>query len=87
MADSKRALIPGAGPLAKVPAPVVFVLVLALFGAGVLIRGPVGAALLGVLALGVLGLLATTWRLLAPGARVLRVLVLAVLLLVTASVL
>ncbi len=87
MADSKRTLIPGAGPLAKVPAPVVFLLVLGLFGAGVWIRGPVGAALLGVLALGVAGLLAATWRFLAPSARVLRVLVLAVLVLVTLSVL
>jgi len=87
VADSKRTLIPGSGPLARVPAPVVFLLVLAVFGAGVLVRGAVGALLLGALALGVAALLAATWRLLAPGARVLRVLVLAVLALVTLSVL
>ncbi|CCH28831.1 hypothetical protein ABZ816_27915 [Actinosynnema sp. NPDC047251] len=87
MADSKRTLIPGTGPLAKVPAPVVFLLVLALFIAGVWVRGAVGAALLGLLVLGVAGLLAVTWRFLAPSARVLRVLVLAVLVLVTWSVL
>ncbi|MEU4802634.1 hypothetical protein [Actinosynnema sp. NPDC023587] len=87
MADSKRTLIPGAGPLAKVSGPVVFLLVLGLFGAGVLVRGTVGAALLCLLALGVAGLLATTWRFLTPGARGLRLLVLAVLVLVTWSVL
>ncbi|RKT53179.1 hypothetical protein [Saccharothrix australiensis] len=87
MADSKRTLIPGSGPLARVPAPAVFLLVLALFGLGVLVRGPVGALLLGALALGVAALLAVTWRFLAPGARVLRVLVLGVLVLVTVSVL
>ncbi|QFZ17309.1 hypothetical protein [Saccharothrix syringae] len=84
--DSKRTLIPGAGPLARVPAPAVFLLVLALFALGVWLRGPVGAVLLGVLALGVAALLATTWRLLAPSARVLRLLVLAVLVLITVSV-
>ncbi|MBB5957812.1 hypothetical protein FHS29_004407 [Saccharothrix tamanrassetensis] len=87
MADSKRTLIPGAGPLARVPAPLVFLLVLALFGTGVWLRGTVGAVLLGVLALGVAALLASTWQFLAPSARVLRVLVLAVLVLVTVSVL
>ncbi|WP_309113039.1 hypothetical protein [Saccharothrix sp.] len=86
MADFKRTLIPGRGPLAKVPAPAVFLLVLALFGAGVWIRGPVGAALLWMLVVGVAALLAVTWRYLAPSARVLRVLVLAVLVLVTLSV-
>ncbi|MEU5690539.1 hypothetical protein [Actinosynnema sp. NPDC020468] len=85
--DSKRTLVPGSGPLAKVPAPAVFLLVLALFGAGVWLKGPLGASLLGLLALGVATLLAVTWRTLPPAARVLRVLVLAALVLVTASVL
>ncbi|MFD0203861.1 MULTISPECIES: DUF6703 family protein [Saccharothrix] len=85
--DSKRTLIPGAGPLSRVPAPAAFLLVLALFGLGVWIRGTVGALLLGLLALAVAALLATTWPLLTPSARVLRLLVLAVLVLITVSVL
>ncbi|WP_306747098.1 hypothetical protein [Saccharothrix yanglingensis] len=85
--DSKRTLIPGAGPLARVPAPAAFLLVLVLFGLGVWLRGVVGAALLGVLAAGVAVLLAVTWPLLAPSGRVLRVLVLAVLVLIAVSVL
>ncbi|ONI92533.1 hypothetical protein ALI22I_03675 [Saccharothrix sp. ALI-22-I] len=80
-------MIPGSGPLARVPAPAVFLLVLLLFGLGVWLQGVVGALLLGVLALGVAVLLATTWQLLAPSARVLRLLVLAVLVLITVSVL
>ncbi|MEU4739329.1 hypothetical protein AB0G02_02540 [Actinosynnema sp. NPDC023658] len=85
--NSKRTLIPGAGPLSRVPAPAAFLLVLVLFGLGVWLRGPVGALLLGLLALGVAVLLATTWPLLPPSARVLRVLVLAVLVLIAVSVL
>ncbi|MCC8244852.1 DUF6703 family protein [Saccharothrix luteola] len=85
--DSKRTLIPGAGPLSRVPAPAAFLLVLALFVAGVWLQGTVGALLLGLLALGVAALLATTWPLLTPSARVLRLLVLAVLVLITVSVL
>ncbi len=85
--DSKRTLIPGAGPLSRVPAPAAFLLVLAVFVAGVWLRGPAGALLLGLLALGVAALLATTWPLLGRGARVLRLLVLAVLVLITVSVL
>ncbi|MDQ2585898.1 hypothetical protein CKY47_18275 [Saccharothrix yanglingensis] len=80
-------MIPGAGPLARVPAPAAFLLVLVLFGLGVWLRGVVGAALLGVLAAGVAVLLAVTWPLLAPSGRVLRVLVLAVLVLIAVSVL
>ncbi|MFE9746016.1 hypothetical protein ACFYOT_14005 [Saccharothrix saharensis] len=85
--NSKRTLIPGAGPLSRVPAPAVFLLVLALFGLGVWLRGTVGALLLGLLALGVAALLATTWPLLTPSARVLRLLVLVILVLITVSVL
>ncbi|HEV7907837.1 MAG TPA: DUF6703 family protein [Pseudonocardiaceae bacterium] len=84
--DPKRTLIPGSGPLARVPAPVVFCLVLALFVLGVWLGGPVGAVLLGVLALGVLALLAVTWRTLGTGERALRVVVLVVLVLITLSV-
>lgn len=85
--DSKRTLIPGSGPLSRVPAPAAFLLVLALFGLGVLLGGAVGAALLGALALGVAALLAATWRFLDPRARALRLLVLGVLVLIAVSVL
>jgi hypothetical protein len=83
----KRTLIPGSGPLARVPAPVVFLLVLALFGLGVWLKGAVGALLLAVLALGVAVMLAVTWPLLTPGARGLRMVVLALLVLIMVSVL
>ncbi|MGM1063846.1 hypothetical protein [Saccharothrix sp. Mg75] len=85
--ESKRTLIPGAGPLSRVPAPAVFLLVLAVFGLGVWLGGVVGAALLGALALGVAALLAATWSTLPPAGRVLRVVVLGVLVLIAASVL
>ena len=85
--EPKRTLIPGRGPLARVPPLLAFLLVTALFAAGVLVRGPLGAALLGVLAVGVLALLAATWKVLPPAARVLRVVVLAVLVAVMISVL
>jgi hypothetical protein len=62
-----------------VPPALVFFTVLILFAAAIVIRGPVGAALLGVLALGVAGLLAATWPVLAPPARAGRLVVLGVL--------
>jgi len=84
---SKRTLIPGTGPLAKVPPIAAFLLVATLFGLGVWLRGPVGALLLGVLVVGVSALLAATWRLLDTGARVLRVVVVVVLVAIAISVL
>jgi len=54
---------------------VVFVVVIALFAAGVSISGVVGAILLGVLAVGVAVLLAATWKVLKPSDRVMRVVV------------
>ncbi|WP_225978428.1 hypothetical protein [Gandjariella thermophila] len=80
-------LLPGHGPLARVPPVAAFLAVLVLFGLGVWLRGPVGAGLLGVLALGLSGMLVTTWRLLSPAQRVARVFVLLVLLVVAASLL
>ncbi|PPK69138.1 hypothetical protein V5P93_001513 [Actinokineospora auranticolor] len=80
-------LLAGRGPLARVPPVAVFALVIGLFAAGVLVRGPVGAVLLGVLAAGVAVLLAATWGVLAPGQRFGRALVLAVLVAVAISVL
>lgn len=80
-------LLPGRGPLDKVPPAVAFLLVIALFGLGVWLRGPVGAALLGVLLLGVAGLLGTTWSRLSAPARIARIAVLAVLAAVLVSIL
>jgi hypothetical protein len=72
-------LVAGDGPLAKVPPIAAFAVVMALFVTGVLVRGVVGAALLGLLALGVAVLLAGTWRVLTPPARAGRLVVLAAL--------
>jgi hypothetical protein len=58
---------------------VAFVVVIALFGAGVLVGGMVGALLLGVLAIGVALLLAATWPHLSTAERFGRCLVLALL--------
>lgn len=85
--NPKRTLIPGRGPLARVPPIAAFLLVATLFALGVWLRGPLGATLLGVLGVGVLALLAVTWRLLPTGARVLRVVVVIVLLAIAISVL
>ena len=78
--SSRTPLLPGRGPLSRVPALVVFFVVLGLFGTGVAVGGPGGAALLGVLVLLVLCLLAVTWSTLTSGERVMRVVVLLVLL-------
>ena len=86
--SSRRApLIGGRGPLTKVPPIAAFVLVVVLFGLGVWLRGPVGAALLAVLDIGVLILLVGTWRALSSSARVMRLVVVVILLAVEASVL
>jgi hypothetical protein len=75
----RAALLPGRGPLAKVPPAAVFLLILVLFGLAIWLRGVAGAGLLGLLGLGVLGLLAGTWRVLTPAARALRVFVVIIL--------
>lgn len=72
-------LLPGDGPLARARPIVAFVVVIGLFLTGVLVSGVIGALLLGLLAVGVGILLATTWRVLAPTERVVRLVVLAVL--------
>jgi len=84
---SRVPLLAGDGPLAKVPPVVAFLVVIALFATAVLVRGPVGAALLGLLAAGVGVLLANTWAVLSPSARVGRLVVLAVLVAVAVSLL
>jgi hypothetical protein len=80
-------LLPGDGPLAKVSPLLAFLVVAAVFVVGVVVKGPLGALLLGLLAAGVAVLLAATWRVLAPAQRLLRVLVLAVLVVIAVSVL
>ncbi len=69
--DSRAPLLAGNGPLAKVPPVVAFGVVVVVFGLAVWLRGVVGAALLGVLGLGLLALLAATWQVLRPADRVL----------------
>ncbi len=85
--STKAQLLPGRGPLAGVPPLVAFLVVIALFTAGVLIKGLVGALLLFALAAAVGVLLAATWGVLAPGQRAGRVLVLGVLVAIAVSVL
>ncbi|HEY0497527.1 MAG TPA: hypothetical protein VGD48_17405 [Kutzneria sp.] len=85
--DLKTPLVPGTGPLARVPTAAVFGLVLVLFVVGVVVRGPVGAGLLGALALVVLGLLGATWRVLSTADRGLRIVVIVILVAVLVSVL
>jgi hypothetical protein len=79
-------LLPGDGPLAKVSPLLAFVAVASVFVVGVVVKGPLGALLLGLLAAGVAVLLAATWRVLPPAQRLLRVLVLAVLVVIAVSV-
>lgn len=77
--SSRAPLLAGDGPLARVPPAAVFILVLAVFAAAIVVRGVLGAVLLGALALGVAVLLAATWAVLSAPARVGRVVVLGAL--------
>jgi hypothetical protein len=85
--DTRVPLVAGNGPLARVPPAVAFGLVVVVFGLAVWIRGAVGALLLGVLGVGLLVLLAATWRVLRPADRVLRVIVVLILAAVAISLL
>lgn len=85
-AARRAPMVPGKGPLARAPAVAVFALVATVFAAGVIVGGPVGAALLVLLALGVAALLAGTWARLTPPDRIGRLLVLGVLLAVAVGV-
>lgn len=85
--DSRAPLLSGHGPLAKVPPLAAFMVVIIVFGVAVWLRGPVGAALLGLLGLGVLALLGATWQVLRPADRLLRVIVVAILAAVAISLL
>jgi uncharacterized protein DUF6703 len=81
----KAKLISGDGPLSRVPPIAVFVVVVAVFAAGVIVRGVPGAVLLGVLAAGVALMLAATWETLAPGQRFARTLILGLLIIIAVS--
>lgn len=83
----KAKLVDGEGPLSRIPPLAAFLVVTAVFVAGVVVGGPFGALLLGLLAAGVVVLLAVTWGSLAPGQRFGRVLILGVLVAVAVSVL
>ncbi len=83
----KAPLLAGRGPLAKVPPVLVFLLVVALFTTGVLVRGLLGATLLGLLAVAVGVLLAGTWQVLTSSQRFGRMLVLALVVVIAFSVL
>ncbi|PWW58216.1 hypothetical protein DFQ13_1095 [Actinokineospora spheciospongiae] len=83
-----RAPLPaGRGPLSRVSPSLAFLVVVAVFATGVLVRGAVGAGLLFLLAAGVATLLAGTWRVLSAGQRAGRALVLALLVGIAFSVL
>jgi hypothetical protein len=79
-------MIVGDGPLSRVPPLAVFLMVAAVFVAGVLVRGLPGALLLGLLAAGIAVMLAATWGALAPGQRFGRLLVLCLLIIIAVSV-
>jgi hypothetical protein len=76
---SKAPLLPGNGPLTRVPPVAAFLGVVVVFAIGALIGGAIGAVVLGVLALAMAGLLASTWGALHPSQRAVRVFVLLIL--------
>jgi hypothetical protein len=82
---SRAPLLSGDGPLAKVTPLVAFVGVLAVFAVGVLVGGVVGALLLGLLAAGIVVMLAVTWQLLTVQERFVRIVALALLIGIAAS--
>lgn len=84
--STKAKLISGDGPLSRVPAAAVFLVVAAVFVVGVVVRGMPGAVLLGALAVGVAVLLAVTWGALTSTQRFGRVFILGVLVAVAVSV-
>jgi hypothetical protein len=65
--------------LTRIPPTAAFVLVLAVLLAGLFLPGIVGAALLSLLGLALIGLTATTWPVQPPATRALRVIILALL--------
>ena len=82
-AAQRAPIVPGSGPLARVPPVAAFVVVVAVFATGVIVGGVLGTVLLGLLAAGVVALLVATWPRLTVPERVVRLLVLAVLVALT----
>lgn len=82
---TRERLLPGTGPLSKVPPVAAFALVLGLFLLAVLVRGVLGGVLLCLLAAGIAALLATTWRVLTPPARVGRLIIFGALVAIAVS--
>lgn len=76
--NPRRQLVPGDGPLARVPPPLAFLAVLAVFVLSLWLGGVLGAGLLLVLAACVGVLLAVTWNGLTPPERAVRIVVLLV---------
>ncbi|AOS65043.1 hypothetical protein [Actinoalloteichus hymeniacidonis] len=85
-ADRRARLIPGDGPLSRVPPALAFLVVIALFLLGVWLGGWVGVLLLGTLILLVMGLLLVTWRSLGTGDRTMRLVALLMLVAITTNV-
>lgn len=75
----RKQLIPGDGPLSRVPPAAAFLGILALFALAILVGGTFGGVLLGLMALGVGILLGATWSRLSTPDRILRVFVLGLL--------
>jgi energy-coupling factor transporter transmembrane protein EcfT len=84
--STKAKLVEGNGPLSRVPPVAVFLVVIAVFVVGVVVRGLPGAVLLGALAAAIALLLAVTWGALTPAQRFGRALVLILLIIVAVSV-
>jgi energy-coupling factor transporter transmembrane protein EcfT len=82
----KAKLLAGEGPLSRVPPLAVFLVVAAVFVAGVVVRGVPGALLLGLLAAGVAVLLGVTWDALTSSQRLGRLLILVLLIIIAVSV-
>ena len=81
----RRQLVPGDGPLSRIPPLAVFLVVAVVFAGGVLLGGAAGAAMLTALAVLVGLLLVATWPRLAPAERAMRLVVLLVLLAIAIS--
>lgn len=74
--NPRRPLVPGDGPLARVPPLLAFLAVLAVFVLAVWLGGVLGGGLLLLLAAGVAALLAAAWPRLTAPERTVRVVVL-----------
>lgn len=83
--STRSPMLPGHGPLSGIRPLAAFLIVLAMFGVGVWLGGPIGTGLLALLSVGVVLLLIATWPVLRPSARILRVLVVILLAVIAVS--